>query len=189
MSHIFEYCLLQTATGGTERMTTTMTTRTASRAASAAALALSAMFALSACGGGDNASGDGSQAEGVGDNAEAQGVYISHSENSEEILAIHGKDIAIMGYGGDTCDDFKAFFDKAEAGDFSGVNEDSVGTLNDSQSQMMFGSDTGYDPKPVSVNSPDTGYITVGNDGDYFVPKDSDEGKQAFDVWKNAQCG
>lgn len=68
-------------------------------------------------------------------------------------------------------------------------DEDSVGTLNDSQSQMMFGSDTGYDPKPVSVNSPDTGYITVGNDGDYFVPKDSDEGKQAFDVWKNAQCG
>lgn len=70
MSHIVEFCLLQTATGGTERMTTTMTTRTATRGASAAALALSAMLALSACGGGDDAK-DGSQAEGVGDNSES----------------------------------------------------------------------------------------------------------------------
>lgn len=54
--------------GDTERMTTTMTTRTATRAASAAALTLSAMLALSGCGGGDTK--DGSQAEGVGDTAE-----------------------------------------------------------------------------------------------------------------------
>ncbi|WP_193072400.1 hypothetical protein [Brevibacterium sp. FME37] len=51
-------------------MTTTMTTRTATRVASAAALALSAMLALSACGGSDDAK-DGSQTEGVGDNSES----------------------------------------------------------------------------------------------------------------------
>lgn len=170
-------------------MTTPMTTRTAARAASAAALTLSAMLALGACGGGDDtASKDSSKADGVGDNAKAEGVYVDPGDG-ETILAIHGKDIALMTYGGDTCDAFTSFFDKAESGDFSDIREDSVGTLNDTQSQMIFGPDTGYDPKPVSVNSPDAGYITVGNDGDYFVPKDSDEGKQAFDVWKNAQCG
>lgn len=172
--------------GDTERMTTTMTTRTATRAASAAALTLSAMLALSACGGGDD---DTAQAEGVGDNSQAQGVYINHSENRANLLVIDGKNIATMGYGGDTCEDFRAFFDAAESGDFSAVSEDSVGTLNDTQSQILYPSDTGYDPKPVSVNNPDTGYITVGNDGEYFVPKDSEEGKALFDVWENAQCG
>lgn len=197
MSHIFEYCLLQTATGGTERMTTTMTTRTATRAASAAVLTLSAMLALSACGGADDAKA-GSQSEGVGDNAQVQGVYVDPGDG-ETILAIHGKDIALISYGGETCDDFTAFFDKAEAGEFDafdneGDNPDHLGTiergtLNDTQSQMIFPADTGNDPKTVSVNSPDSGFITVGNDGDYYVPKDSDEGKQAYDIWKNAQCG
>lgn len=184
--------------GDTERMTTTMTTRTATRAASAAALTLSAMLALSACGGGDD---DTAQAEGVGDNSQAQGVYINHSENRSNLLVIHGKDIATMGYRGETCEDFRAFFDAAESGDFSAVKDDDgdedddianipdPGTLNDTQSQILYPTDTGEDPKPVSVNSPDTGYITVGNDGEYFVPKDSEEGKAIFDVWENAQCG
>lgn len=180
-------------------MTATMTTRTTTRAASAAALALSALLALSACGGGDDAD-EKAQAEGVGDNAGAQGVYMNHSENRTDILVIHDQDIAILGYKGETCEEFTTYFDAAKSGDFSAIKDDDgdedddiasieQGTLNDTQSQMLFPSDTGEDPKSVSVNSPDSGMITVGNDGEYYLPKDSDEGKQMFDVWKNAQCG
>ena len=177
-----------------------MKTRTAPRAASAAALTLTAMLALSACGGDDDAKA-GSQGEGVGDNAQAQGVYVAPGSagTGEEILVIHGKDIALIQYGGETCDDFTAFFDAAKAGEFEafdneGDNPDHLGTidqgtLNDTQTKMIFPADTGYDPKPVSVNNPDTGYITVGNDGDYYIPKDSDEGKAKVDDWKTAQCG
>lgn len=175
-----------------------MKTRTAPRAASAAALALSAMLALSACGGGDDAKA-GSQAEGVGDNAGPQGVYVDPGDG-EAILAIHDKDIAIINYKGETCDEFTTFFDAAESGDFSAINNNNgdddddiagieAGTLNDTQTKMIYPPDTGRDPKQVSVNNPDTGMISVGDLGDYYIPKDSDEGKAKVDDWKAAQCG
>lgn len=53
---------------------------------------------------------------------------------------------------------------------------------------MVISVGTGNDPTPVSIDSPDPGYTTVSNDGDFYVPKGSDEGKQAFDACKNAQC-
>lgn len=180
-------------------MTTTMTTRTATRAASAAALALSALLALSACGGGDDTK-DGSQAEGVGDNAGPQGVYINQSENRSNVVAIHDKDIAILGYDGETCDDFTTYFDAAKSGDFSTINNDDgdddndiasieAGTLSDDQTKMIYPPDTGNDPKQVAVNTPDTGMISIGDTGNVYLPLDSEEGKAMYDVWETGQCG
>lgn len=167
-----------------------MNTRTSTRAASAAALALSAMLALSACGGGDDtAAKDTSQAEGVGDNSGPQGVYIGGTGNSEsKIVAIHDDEVvrASIDHNG-TCEDFTTLFDNAESGEFSDGYE--VGSLNDSQSMIMWPSDTGEDPTPITVNTPDTGMITVGNDGDYFLPLTSDEGEEAFNQWKTTLCG
>lgn len=166
-----------------------MTTKTGVRGAAVSALAFAAVFTLSACSGGGDASGEGAQAEGVGDNSEAQGVYIGGTGNTEsKIVSIHDDEVvrASIDHNG-TCEDFTTLFDNAESGEFS--EEYEVGTLNDSQSLIMWPSDTGEDPTPITVNTPDTGMITVGNDGDYFLPLTSDQGDEAFNQWKTTLCG
>ena len=167
-----------------------MTTKTGTRDASVAALTLATLLALSACGGGDDvAAKGGSQADGVGDNAGPQGVYIGGTGNTEsKIVSIHDNEVvrASIDHNG-TCEDFTTLFDNAESGEFS--DEYEVGTLNDSQSMIMWPSDTGDDPTPITVNTPDTGMITVGDDGDYFLPLSSDQGDETYNQWKTTLCG
>lgn len=167
-----------------------MTIKTGVRGAAVSALAFAALFALSACGGaGDVATKGGSPDKGVGDNAGPQGVYIGGTGNTEsKIVSIHDDEVvrASIDHNG-TCEDFTTLFDNAESGEFS--DEYEVGTLNDSQSMILWPSDTGNDPTPITVNTPDTGIITVGNDGDYFLPLTSDKGDETYNQWKTTLCG
>src|SRR5690625_3954985 len=89
----------------------TMTTRTATQAASAAALALSAVLALSACGGDDTAAAEGNDG-GVGDpTATLEETLFISIDDGENVLTLHGDEIAEVNYVGETCEQFKDFIE------------------------------------------------------------------------------
>ena len=194
----------------------TMRMTRSKRAASAAALALSAVLALSACGGGDDEAEAGDNGGGVGDNAAPQGVYIEKDDVDDgaaeestfkEVLTIHDGTVFLVEYRGassgeltttEACTAFDDFLSLAESGDWDpeGVeNQYHVvkhGSINDAGDTVVW--ETDDNPEPLAVNTPDTGLLTLdsderdGGDAVIYAPADTEDGQAAIEYTKSEIC-
>ncbi|MGI6798822.1 hypothetical protein [Gordonia sihwensis] len=184
--------------------------------AASVALALSAVLALSACGGGDEAAAGGDDGGGTGDNAAPQGVYIEKDDvddgaaeesTFDEVLTFHDGTVFLVEYRGASsgeltttaaCTAFDDFLSLAESGDWDpgGVeNEYHVikhGSINDAGDTVVW--ETGDNPEPLAVNVPDTGLLTLdsderdGGDAVIYAPADTKDGQAAVEYTKSEIC-
>ncbi|MUN53876.1 hypothetical protein GMA10_01310 [Kocuria koreensis] len=188
-----------------------MTTRTATRAASAAALALGAMLALSACGGDDTAAAGDNDGGGGDPTATLEESLFISIDDGENVLTLHGDEIAEVTYVGETCEQFKDFIETAQStgfdpeqeaekvdGRLTGSNFVSLkqGRLNEANTTIMWGEDSGArsnETNPFLVDVPDVGMVSITDTGNgentAYAGASTEQGQQLLDEWTTGQCG